>query len=120
MTRKEYDFHYFSLDFLYPKFRSLSLIDAFSFVIGASCWESRQLEGEIARGYWLPCNGPPEMTLTGECFSLETGPENDKLTPESDIWLSMMCAMGDHEARMAQFVFGDKHRDENGEACDDI
>ena len=40
-------------------------------------------------------------------------------SPKSDLWLSMMCALGDEEARMAHLFLNDEY-DENGEACDDF
>ena len=42
-----------------------------------------------------------------------------KWNPKSDLWLSMMCALGDEEAGMALLFLNDEH-DENGEACDDF
>merc|ERR1712154_587455 len=71
--------------------------DAFSFVIGASCWESGQLESEINKGYWLPCSAPPIITLTGRS-------EDDKGDIKSNLWLSMMCSLGNHEARLANLL----------------
>ena len=86
-------------------------IDAFSFVIGASCWESGQLESEINKGYWLPCSAPPIITLTGRS-------EDDKGDIKSNLWLSMMCSLGNHEARLANLLENEV-RSEDGNACDD-
>ena len=80
-------------------------------MIGASCWESGQLESEINKGYWLPCSAPPIITLTGQS-------QNGKSSTKSNLWLSMMSSLGSHEARLANLL--DKEvRSEDGNACDD-
>uniref|UniRef100_A0A6V2EJM3 Uncharacterized protein n=2 Tax=Ditylum brightwellii TaxID=49249 RepID=A0A6V2EJM3_9STRA len=93
--------------------------DDFSFVIGASCWEVGQLESEIARGYWLPCKGPPRMALTGMCEHADCNGDNEQGSePKNDLWLSMMCALGEEEGNLAHMLI-DNEYDENGEACDE-
>mmetsp|Transcript_14424 Transcript_14424/g.17533 ORF Transcript_14424/g.17533 Transcript_14424/m.17533 type:complete len:573 (+) Transcript_14424:49-1767(+) len=106
--------------------------DAFSFVIGASCWEIGQLESEIARGYWLPCCGPPELAFTGASDSYDKEinieettekPNISRLTKndsKSDFWLSMMCATSDSDGRVADLVLNDIAINELGDACDDV
>jgi putative AlgH/UPF0301 family transcriptional regulator len=86
--------------------------DNVCFYAGASCWEVGQLESEVNRGFWLPCRGPPSMALTGKC-------EHDYEHPnkEDDLWLSMMCSMGNDEGILAHLMHDD-HYIPNGEPCD--
>mmetsp|Transcript_7095 Transcript_7095/g.10167 ORF Transcript_7095/g.10167 Transcript_7095/m.10167 type:complete len:610 (+) Transcript_7095:61-1890(+) len=105
----------------------------FSFIVGASCWESGQLEREIEKGYWLPCLGPPDIALKGKCEHAEldlnsSNKENNggessttlnESRPKSDLWLSMMCALGEEEGIMAHLLL-DNICNINGRACDDF
>lgn len=99
----------------------------FSFVVGASCWESGQLESEIKRGYWLPASGPMEIAFGGKChhedypYSKSNEEKNDEYQykPVDNLWLSMMCAMGDEEGDLAHLMLEDDY-DELGEVCDDF
>ena len=94
--------------------------DDVCFYVGASCWEELQLESEIERGYWLPCKGPPEIALDGKCQHDMTVPVDPLLAgPKDDLWLSMMCAMGDDEANLAHMVQDDDQYDLSG-ACDNF
>ena len=90
--------------------------ESFSFVVGASCWEPGQLEGEIEKGYWIPCSGPPEITFSGSC--LVHGAGNMRVS-ESSLWVSMMASLGEEEGRMAQII-EDFEYDENGLPCDEV
>lgn len=113
-----------------------------SFYVGASTWSPRQLAAEIAQGYWMPCRGPPEMVLHGICeHEQPTGSSssnsnsninnnnkgidktngNDgsqKQRPLTDLWLSMLSACGEEEAKMAHLFYSEHQWDENGQACD--
>ncbi len=71
--------------------------DDVCFYAGASCWEARQLESEIERGFWIPCRGPPEIALTGKC-------EHMQADSRDDLWLSMLSACGQDEANLAQLL----------------
>jgi len=110
--------------------------DNFSFLVGASCWEYGQLESEIARGYWLPCRGPPQTTFTGTYdHHLQNADEigdddGGGGGTTGDLWLSAMCALGEGEGDLA-YLMSDKEDDddadgkgevydENSLACDDF
>ena len=95
----------------------VNYIDDVSFYVGASCWEVGQLESEIDRGYFIPCSGPPDMALTGMCERVGDD-DKDVKRPKADLWLSMMCALGEDEANLAHLVSNDKDESEYGEACD--
>lgn len=98
-----------------------TLVDDVSFYVGASCWEVGQLESEIQQGCWLPCRGPPEMALTGTCDHVGDDEHYDKETerPRADLWLSLMCAMGNDEATMAHILSKDEYNDYD-DVCDDF
>jgi hypothetical protein len=95
-----------------------TLIEDVSFFVGASTWSPGQLAAEIAQGYWIPCRGPPEMALDGICEHDEPTKESGK-RPLADLWLSMMSACGDDEAKLSH-LFHHDHWDENGMPCDDF
>jgi putative AlgH/UPF0301 family transcriptional regulator len=88
-----------------------------SFYVGASCWEPGQLEDEIRRGFWLPCRGPPEMALYGICDRFG---DDDKSPsrPRADLWLSLMCSLGQDEANLAHLLFNDNQQSEYDLPCD--
>ena len=88
------------------------ILDKVSFFVGASCWSAGQLETEVERGWWMPCAGPPQMALTGTC-------NNGKDVEGQDMWLSMMAAIGEEEAKLAYLMREDK-LDENSDACDEF
>ena len=88
----------------------------FSFIVGASCWEPGQLEGEIEKGYWIPCSGPPDIAFSGSC--VVKGAENMSVA-DSSLWVSMMASLGEQEGRMAQII-DDFEYDENGLPCDEF
>jgi putative AlgH/UPF0301 family transcriptional regulator len=90
--------------------------DDVSFFVGASTWSHGQLASEIARGYWIPCRGPPEMALHGICEH-EPGSASGK-RPLTDLWLSMMSACGEDAAKLAHLFYHEDQWDENGLACD--
>jgi len=111
--------------------------EKFSFLVGASCWEYGQLESEIARGYWLPCRGPPQTTFTGTYDhhlhdADDIGDGGGGGTTEG-LWLSAMCALGKGEGDLAYLMSDNDDDDddddddgkgevydENGLACDDF
>jgi len=91
-------------------------VDDVCLYVGASCWEVGQLENEIESGYWIPCRGPPEMTLTGQCETVAAPTKECPLV--EDLWLSMMCALGHDEAMLAHWHYhsdslGDNNEDED-------
>jgi len=89
--------------------------DDISFFVGASIWSPGQLAAEIAQGYWIPCRGPPEMALDGICEHEPTISGSSR--PLADLWLSMMSACGEDEAKLSH-LFHNDHWDENGMPCD--
>ena len=89
----------------------------FSFVIGASVWSVGQLESEIERGFWIPVRGPPHMATSGMCDHQRDDEKGTR--PKPDLWLSMMCAIGEGEAELAHLMMTEKF-DENGRPCDDF
>jgi putative AlgH/UPF0301 family transcriptional regulator len=91
--------------------------DDVSFYVGASCWDVGQLEGEIERGYFIPCRGPPSISLTGSCERVGDD-DKDMNRPKADLWLSMMCAMGEDEANLAHLLSNDDDFSDFGESCD--
>lgn len=95
--------------------------DDISFYVGASCWEAGQLESEVKQGIWLPCRGPPEMALTGTCDHVGDDEVYTKEAerPKADLWLSLMCAMGNDEATLAHLLSADDNN-ENDDACDNF
>jgi len=90
------------------------VVDDISFFVGASTWSPGQLASEIAQGYWIPCRGPPDMALDGIC---EHEPTTSGNRPLADLWLSMMSACGEDEAKLSHLFHCD-HCDENGLPCD--
>ena len=92
------------------------IVDNISFFVGASIWSPGQLAAEIAQGYWIPCRGPPEMALDGICEHEATTSET---MPLPDLWLSMMSACGEDEAKLSH-LFHHDHWDVNGLPCDDF
>ncbi|KAL7536505.1 hypothetical protein ACHAWF_005481 [Thalassiosira exigua] len=124
--------------------------DDFSFVIGASCWAPGQLANEIERGCWLPFRGPPLIAMTGMAdHNIDAIPHKEsdsdakkgtKLSlfpprpsntiyaqhpsvtrPVSDLWLSVMCSLGESEADLAYMTNEDKSvRNPFGDACDNF
>jgi len=86
----------------------------FSFVVGASCWESGQLQREVMRGYWMPVSGPVEIAFDGDCLHEKSFYE---AKPQKNLWLSMMCAIGEDEANLAHLTMQKK---EVCEVCDDF
>ncbi len=99
---------------------NLQYIENFTFFIGASCWETHQLQGEISRGYWLPFCGPTTIAASG----LNVGDQNDVvLSPESkssDLWLKIMRSLGGYEAKFANLMLKNKGSNDSGDGCDDV
>lgn len=89
---------------------------SFSFVIGASCWEDGQLESEIEKGYWIPFSGPPQIAFSGAC---DIEGVDGVVGTESNLWVSVMSALGADEGRLAQMVENIDY-DNNGLPCDEI
>lgn len=88
-----------------------------TFFVGASVWYPGQLEKEIEQGSWMVCRGPAEIALTGVCEHEPT--EGDEPKPNADLWLSMMTACGEDEAKLAQLTSTLSDDDEEyGSACD--
>ena len=112
----------------------------FSFFVGASVWTVGQLQREIEQGFWIPCRGPPQMAYTGMCEHSEVDLEGEnerkkteasgdgevgqrkktQSRPKPDLWLSMLSAVGEHEAELAELVGqeDDVGKDPNNKACD--
>lgn len=76
-----------------------------------------QLESEVNRGFFIPCGGPPEIALTGMCERFGDD-ETESKRPKADLWLSMMCALGEAEANLAHLMSSDEEYSEFSEACD--
>jgi putative AlgH/UPF0301 family transcriptional regulator len=100
-----------------------------SFYVGASTWSPGQLAHEIAQGFWIPCRGPPEMVLHGICEHDEQptttttttttgGTGGGSKRPLTDLWLSMLSACGEEEAKLGHLFYHEYQWDENGQACD--
>jgi putative AlgH/UPF0301 family transcriptional regulator len=92
--------------------------DDVSFFVGASSWAAGQLESEMERGCWLPCRGPPDISLSGIC---DHAPDEDGKSPrpKADLWLSMLSACGEDEAKLAQLTFPDDGICSYGLPCDE-
>ncbi|KAG7342882.1 ACR COG1678 domain containing protein [Nitzschia inconspicua] len=89
-----------------------------SFYVGASTWSPGQLAAEIAQGYWIPCRGPPEMALHGICEHQQPQKGQGGKRPLTDLWLSMLSACGEDEAKLAHLFYNERQWDENGQPCD--
>ena len=87
-------------------------IENFTFFIGASCWETHQLQGEIAKGYWLPFSGPATMAIYGQDKKTEKDAE------ATNVWLQMMSSLG--EEAIAHLISKNKDNTHYGDACDDV
>jgi len=92
--------------------------------VGCSVWSEGQLESEVERGFWLPCAGPASVALTGICENRDVpDPKDDPAAvaarPETDLWFSMMSALGEEESQLAHLIYRDDGRDENGAPCDE-
>ena len=94
------------------------ILDDVAFMVGASCWYPGQLEKEINEGCWLLCRGQPEMALSGTCEHEQT--EAGEPRPKADLWLSMMSAVGEEEARLAHLMQAADDDDEYGGAVDEF
>jgi putative AlgH/UPF0301 family transcriptional regulator len=92
--------------------------DDVSFFVGASSWAPGQLENEIERGCWIPCRGPPQIAHSGICDHEPAAKGRPR--PKADLWLSMLSACGEDEAKLAHLVWTDDGQNELGEACDDF
>lgn len=113
--------HLFESSFHFFSDQVNTFLDDISFYVGASCWEAGQLESEVKQGIWLPCRGPPEMALTGTCDHVGDDEIYTKEAerPKADLWLSLMCAMGNDEATLAHLLSADDNN-ENDDACDNF
>eukprot|EP00521_Asterionellopsis_glacialis_P007417 CAMPEP_0195290454 /NCGR_PEP_ID=MMETSP0707-20130614/6308_1 /TAXON_ID=33640 /ORGANISM="Asterionellopsis glacialis, Strain CCMP134" /LENGTH=456 /DNA_ID=CAMNT_0040350585 /DNA_START=14 /DNA_END=1384 /DNA_ORIENTATION=+ len=74
-----------------------------SFYVGASCWTVGQLQNEIERGFWYPVSAPPEIVLD---------------QPKKDLWLSMMCALGEDEANLTHLLVSEVDNVHECNPCD--
>ena len=63
----------------------------------------------------MPCRGPSQIAVTGECEHNKT--PGGKRHPFPDLWLSMLSACGDEERKLGN-LFHDQKWDTNGLACD--
>ena len=90
--------------------------DDVAFFVGASTWSVDQLSSEIAQGFWIPCRGPPEMALTGVCEHEPTPSKGPR--PVADLWLSMMSACGEDEAKLSHLYYNEEDLNDNGLPCD--
>ena len=99
-----------------PRLRKNKVVSIFYFFSLQTHFVSfvAQQAAEIAQGYWVPCRGPPEMALDGIC---EHEPTTSGNRPLADLWLSMMSACGQEEAKLSH-LFHHDHWDENGMPCD--
>ena len=70
----------------------------------------------MAQGFWIPCRGPAEISLTGQCEHAPSTSDDDP-EPEEDLWLSMMSACGKDEAKLAS-IYYHQDWDENMLPCD--
>jgi putative AlgH/UPF0301 family transcriptional regulator len=91
--------------------------DDVTFFVGASAWQPGQLEGEVERGCWLPCRGPPEIALSGTCAHIPATKDDPR--PLTDLWLSMLSSCGEAEAEFAHLMSVDNGDCDLGRACDD-
>jgi len=85
--------------------------------VGCSVWSEGQLESEVERGFWLPCTGPAGIAVTGICDFV--GDTDKRARPQTDLWLSMVSALGPNEKQLAHLLYKDDGTDENGAACDE-
>ncbi|KAL7556859.1 hypothetical protein ACA910_011829 [Epithemia clementina (nom. ined.)] len=102
----------------------------FAFFVGCSSWAPGQLESEMERGIWLPVRAPPEVAFSGH-FSIPD--DNDKddddhdrthiinvvnNNKDDDLWLSLLSACGEEEAKLAKLLSHDDGEHEFGGQCD--
>jgi hypothetical protein len=92
--------------------------DDLTIFAGASCWSPGQLEREIRQGCWFLCRGPPEITVSGACDHELT--DDGEPRPRADLWLSMLSACGEDEAKLAQLMDAASEDDEYGAPCDEF
>ena len=92
--------------------RLINQQDDIRFFAGCCLWEPGQLEREIERGIWIPCRGPPEIVLTGECThrAAPDASSSGKYGNGPCLWLSMLSACGQDEASLAH-LFVDNPED---------
>jgi len=90
--------------------------DDVAFFVGASVWHIGQLRNEVSQGFWIPCRGPPEIALTGICD--HEMPSKSSKRPLADLWLSMMSACGEEEAKLAHLFYHQDGLSEHGLPCD--
>jgi hypothetical protein len=64
------------------------------------------------------CRGPPEIALSGVCEHEQV--EETKPRPKADLWLSMMSAFGEEEARLAYLMQVANEDDEYGGPSDEL
>jgi putative AlgH/UPF0301 family transcriptional regulator len=102
-----------------------------TFFVGASSWMPGQLESEIERGLWLPCRGPPEIAMYGTCEYYTDETEENKEPNSSrntetakrskpDLWLSLLSACGEDEAKLAHLLWNDDGFHAYGSALDNF
>ena len=87
-------------------------LDDYVFIVGASCWETGQLEREITQGYWLLCEGP----LLFDHLLRAIRKEGE----EAEIWEEFTSSVSKLDAELASVLSEtvDDDDDENGLACD--
>ena len=79
--------------------------------MGASAWESGQLEREIKQGYWILCEGP------SLCYHLQNALTGDYKYDPADTWHSFTKDLSKEDGELA-LVLSEDIDDENGLACD--
>lgn len=84
-------------------------LEDYLFVIGASCWETGQLENEIKQGYWLGCEGPLLFDNVLKILAEDKDP--------IDLWISFTESVSREDGILASLHCEDIY-DENGLACD--
>ena len=78
------------------------------------------MEKEIKKGFWLQLMGPPIIAFDGVCDKTTTLHHvHQKNDVPSDLWLSMMCAAGYENGKLAKVLIEDEG-ETNNEACDQI
>lgn len=98
--------------------------------VGCSTWSEGQLEREVEQGCWLPFAAPATLALTGtlprdhsSSPSATDDQDSDVMArqppPTTDLWFTLMSALGEEEQQLANLLHKDNGNDENGGPCDE-